>query len=227
MSRGALDRDVSTLRVHDGAADREPQAEPARLLADGTGSEEALEEAVLLVEGYARPLIRDRNPHVTVNALRADRYASPLGGVLAGVRDEVGEDLRRPALIGNDAVGVGVERLDELLSLRLEHGLDERHRLGQRVLEARGLSPHLERARLDAAGVHEVSTRCSNRRALRRSAPASKASSLRGMLSASSTTRSSEAMSPEIGVRSSCATSMRNSSLSRRSSACAVTSRTV
>src|SRR5213076_1970102 len=45
------------------------------------------------------------------------------------------------------------------------------------------------------------STRCSNRRALRRSAPASKASSLRGMLSASSTTRSSEAMSPEIGVR--------------------------
>src|SRR5947207_14551840 len=95
MSRGALDRDVSTLRVHDGAADREPQAEPARLLADGTVSEEGLEEAVLLVEGYAGPLIRDRNPHVTVNALRADRYASPLGGVLAGLRDGVGGDRRR------------------------------------------------------------------------------------------------------------------------------------
>src|SRR3989441_5451391 len=156
MSRGALDRDVPALRVDDGAADREPEAEPARLLSDGTRSEEALEEAVLLIQGYAWSLIRDRNPHIPVNAFGADRYAGALGRVLAGVRDEVGEDLGRAALVGDHAVGVGLERLDQLLSLRLEHRLDERHRLGERVLQARGLGAHLERAGLDAAGVHQI-----------------------------------------------------------------------
>src|SRR6266550_2502332 len=156
MSRGALDRDVPALRVHDGAADREPEAEPARLLPDGTRSEEALKEPVLLIQGYAGSLIRDRNPHVSVNAFSADRYAGALRRVLAGVRDEVGEDLRRTALVGDDAVGVGLERLDQLLSFRLEHRLDERHRLGERVLQARGLGAHLERAGLDAAGVHQI-----------------------------------------------------------------------
>src|SRR5438067_12321252 len=156
MSRGALDRDVSALRVHDGAADRESESESARLLADSTGTEEPLEEAVLLVQGYAGPLIRDRNPHVAVNALRTHRYASALRRVLAGVRDEVGKDLRRAALVGDNPVRVGVERLDQLLSLRLEHRLDERHRLGERVLQARGLSAYLESAGLDAAGVHQV-----------------------------------------------------------------------
>src|SRR5438093_13784635 len=95
MSRGALDRDVSTLRVHDGAADREPQAEPARLLADGTGSEEALDEAVVLGEGCGGALIRDRNPHAAVNDIRAGGCGRGAGGVLAGVRGEVGEDVRR------------------------------------------------------------------------------------------------------------------------------------
>src|SRR5437660_10984978 len=119
MSRGALDRDVPALRVHDGAADREPEPEPARLLPHGTGSEEPLEEAVLLVQGYAGSLIRDRNPHVPVNALGADRYASALRRVLAGVRDEVGEYLSRTALIREDSVSVGLECLDPLLSVGL------------------------------------------------------------------------------------------------------------
>src|SRR5438477_1105226 len=156
MSRGALDRDVPALRVHDCAADREPQAKPARLLPNGTRSEEPLKEPVLLVQGYAGSLIRDRNPHVAVNAFCADRYAGALRCVLAGVRDEVGEDLGRAALVGDDSVGVGLERLDQLLSLRLEHRLDECHRLGERVLQARGLSAYLESSGLDAAGVHVV-----------------------------------------------------------------------
>src|SRR5207247_2366086 len=104
MSRGALDRDVPALRVHDGAADREPEPEPARLLPHGTGSEEALEEAVLLVQGYAGSLIRDRNPHVSVDALGADRYAGALRRVLTGVRDGVGEDLGRAARVVDDEV---------------------------------------------------------------------------------------------------------------------------
>src|SRR3989442_8951324 len=107
MSRGALDRDVPALRVDDGAADREPEAEPARLLPDGTGSEEALEEAVFLIPGDAGAPIRDRNPHVPGNAFFADPYAGAPGRGLAGVRDEVCEELGRAALVGGDAVGVG------------------------------------------------------------------------------------------------------------------------
>src|SRR5439155_20005290 len=128
MSRGALDRDVPALRVHDGAADREPEPEPARLLPHGTRSEEPLEEAVLLVQGYAASLIRDRNPHVSVDALRANRYAAALRRVLAGVRAGVGEEISRAALVGDAAAGIGLELIDELLSLRLAHRLVEGYR---------------------------------------------------------------------------------------------------
>src|SRR6266542_5881264 len=103
-SHFALDADIAAVRDDDRAADREPKTQAAGLVADFARSEEALEEARLLVERDSRALVRDAHLHEPVATLGRDRHGRRLRRVTAGVRDEVGEDLRGPARVGEDAV---------------------------------------------------------------------------------------------------------------------------
>src|SRR5437879_560602 len=115
-----FDTDVSAVSHDDGAADREPEAQAACLVAHLARAEEALEEARLLVGRDARALVDDADLHESVASGGRDGHGRVLGRVTAGVRNEVREYLRRAPRVGEHAVGVGPQAFLELLVLGVE-----------------------------------------------------------------------------------------------------------
>src|SRR5581483_6286400 len=120
------------------------------------GSEEALEQARLLVLRDSRALVGDADAHESFAGRRRDRDRRALRRVLAGVGDEVREDLRGPPRLGEHPVGVGVEIDREVLLVRVDERLEEDERLLEARPDARGYGADLKGAGLDAAGVEQV-----------------------------------------------------------------------
>src|SRR5204862_708817 len=108
-SHRALDADLAALRVHDRAADREPEAEAAGLIADLARAEEPLEEPRLLVSWDARTFVSHGDADVPILRRARDEHFRRFGRVLARVREQIREHLPGAARIGQDAIRAGVE----------------------------------------------------------------------------------------------------------------------
>src|SRR5436309_3102087 len=81
----AVDADLAALRLHDGPADRQPEAEPARFAAHRPRTEEALEEARELVGWDRRAVVVDGDLHEPGVRFGAQLDLGSFRAVLAGV----------------------------------------------------------------------------------------------------------------------------------------------
>src|SRR3990172_779859 len=139
VAGAALDLDPTTHRLDDAVADRQTEA---RALADPLGREEREEDLAQHLGGHATPRVLDVELHPTVLHARAQGDATVPADGIAGVVDEVEQDLLELVRAGDELRELWRELLvhldvrgTQVHVLHLEDPLDDALELHGRIVE--------------------------------------------------------------------------------------------
>src|SRR5437867_1187874 len=122
LADGAFDADLPAVLAHDAVGDGEAEA---RAAAGGLGGEEGIEDLREVIGRDTHAVVADLDAHGRVFAFSCERQLAAVGHGVAGVHDEVHENLLQPPVVAVDA-RKPADKLRVQSDLRgAQHGFDQ------------------------------------------------------------------------------------------------------